>query len=221
MCLGDLSIFILKHIRARAVDHADASPRRVSKPGSMLARFDAAPSCFDADQFHLVICDKPAEDTNRIRPAAHTGDDHIWQPPHIHHHLFARLPSDHGLELAHDRWIRMRTQCRTEQIMRIAHIRNPIADRFVDGILQGLRPGRYRAHFRPEQFHPEHIRLLPRDVNHTHVDDTLEAQQCSHGGRGNAVLTGACLGNDTFLPHPLDQQCLPERVVDLVRARVG
>src|SRR5207237_10587690 len=45
-------------------------------------------------------------------------------------------------------------------------------------------------------------------------------QQRADGGRGHAVLSGAGLGDDTPLSHPLRQQRLPQRVVQLVRAGV-
>ncbi len=84
MGLGNLTIFILQNVRSRAVNDTHAPLRWVTKPRRMLARFDAAPACFDADQFHLLIAHKSAENTDRIRPAAHAGNDHIRQAPHIH-----------------------------------------------------------------------------------------------------------------------------------------
>ena len=63
-------------------------------------------------------------------------------------------------------------------------------------------------------------RLAPH-VFGAHVDDALEAEQRAGGGAGDAVLPGAGLGDDARLAHPLGEQRLPERVVDLVRAGMG
>ena len=46
-------------------------------------------------------------------------------------------------------------------------------------------------------------------------------KQGAGGGGGDAVLTGAGLGDDPVLAHPLGEQRLTEGVVDLVRAGVG
>ena len=73
----------------------------------------------------------------------------------------------------------------------------------------------------PKQLHAQHVEFLPRDVRGAHVDDALEAQQRADGGRGHAVLSGARLGHDARLAHPLREQGLAQGVVDLVRAGVG
>ena len=59
---------------------------------------------------------------------------------------------------------------------------------------------------------------LAADVLHAHEDRTLEAEQRGGGGRRNAVLPGAGLGDHALLAHALGEQQLAERVVDLVRA---
>ena len=45
-------------------------------------------------------------------------------------------------------------------------------------------------------------------------------EQRADGGRGDAVLARAGLGDDALLAHALGKQALAERVVDLVRAGV-
>ena len=54
-----------------------------------------------------------------------------------------------------------------------------------------------------------------------HVDDAFEAELGADGGRRDAVLAGAGLGDDPLLAHPDGEQRLPEGVVDLVGAGVG
>ena len=58
------------------------------------------------------------------------------------------------------------------------------------------------------------------DVDGAHVHLALEAHQRRRGGRGDAVLAGAGLGDEPRLAHPLGEQRLAEHVVDLVRAGV-
>ena len=72
-----------------------------------------------------------------------------------------------------------------------------------------------------EQLHAHDVERLAAHVLGAHVDAALEAEQRAGGGRRHAVLSGAGLGDDPALPHPPGEQCLPQRVVDFVRARVG
>ena len=71
-----------------------------------------------------------------------------------------------------------------------------------------------------EQPHPEDVERLPLHVVDAHVDVARQAEQRADGRRRHAVLAGAGLGDDAPLAHPLREQRLPERVVDLVRAGV-
>src|SRR5512138_716321 len=102
MSLGDLSIFVLQDIRAGAVDDADASLGRVAKAGCMPAGLDPAAARLDADQLDLLVLHEAAEDSDRIGPATHTGNDRVGQASHFHYDLFTRFCADHRLELAHD-----------------------------------------------------------------------------------------------------------------------
>ena len=62
---------------------------------------------------------------------------------------------------------------------------------------------------------------LAAHVLGAHVDDAVEPEQRAGGGGRDAVLAGAGLGDDPRLAHPLGEQRLAERVVDLVGAGVG
>ncbi|MBC8075991.1 MAG: pyridoxal-phosphate dependent enzyme, partial [Chloroflexales bacterium] len=66
-----------------------------------------------------------------------------------------------------------------------------------------------------EQTHPVNGGQLAADVLGTHVDDALQVQQRAGGRRRDPVLAGARLGDDPRLSHPLGQQRLAERVVEL------
>lgn len=54
-----------------------------------------------------------------------------------------------------------------------------------------------------------------------HVDDALHAEASTHSRRRHPVLPPSRFGDDTALADALRQKGLSNRVVDLVRARVG
>ena len=114
----------------------------------------------------------------------------------------------------------MRTERRAEQVKRVLDVGHPVADRLVDGVLERLAAALDRDHFRAEQLHAKDVGLLAGDVDAAHVDVAVETEQRAGGRAGDAMLTRAGLGDDPLLAHPLSQQRLTERVVDLVRAGV-
>ncbi len=107
-----------------------------------------------------------------------------------------------------------------QQVVGVFDVGDPVAQRLVDGVLEGRRAGPDRDDLGTEQLHPGDVEGLPLGVHLAHVDDAFEAEQRA-GGRGrHTVLSGPGLGDDPALAHPFDQQRLPEHVVDLVRAGV-
>ena len=92
--------------------------------------------------------------------------------------------------------------------------------RLVDGVLERAAAAVDGFDLGAEQAHAEHVERLAIDVDGAHVDLALHAHQGRRGGRGDAVLAGAGLGDEPGLAHPLGQQRLTEDVVDLVRAGV-
>jgi hypothetical protein len=62
---------------------------------------------------------------------------------------------------------------------------------------------------------------LPLHIVSAHVDVTLEPEQCADRGGGDAVLTRTGFGDDAPFAHPLGEERLPERIVDLVGSGVG
>ena len=81
-------------------------------------------------------------------------------------------------------------------------------------------PASTRADRRAEQLHAEDVERLALHVLGAHVDVALEPEQRADGRGRDAVLAGAGFGDDAPLAHPLREQRLAERVVDLVRAGV-
>ena len=135
-------------------------------------------------------------------------------------HLGPRLTADDRLEVTDHRGIRMRSDGRSEQVVRGAHVGHPIADRLVHRVFQRLRAALDAADLRAEQLHPEHVRRLTPHVQGPHVDDAFEAKEGTGGRRRDAVLARAGLRDHPMLPHPLREERLAHRAVDLVRAGV-
>ncbi len=142
------------------------------------------------------------------------------QPADLIETLAARLLADDGLELANHERIRVRPEDGSEQVVAVGDVGDPVAHRLVDGVLQRARAGVDAPHGRAEQLHPEDVQRLALHVVGAHVDVAVEPQERTDRRRRDAVLPGAGLGNHAPLPHPLCQQRLPERVVDLVGPRV-
>ena len=107
-----------------------------------------------------------------------------------------------------------------EQVVRVLDVGDPVAQGFVDGVLQNLVAEGHLDHFGAEHTHAGHVQGLAAGVDLAHVDAALEAKHGAHGGGGHAVLAGAGLRDHAGLAHALDEQGLAERVVDLVRAGV-
>ena len=104
--------------------------------------------------------------------------------------------------------------------MGVAHRGHPVAQRLVDRVLQRAAATLDGLDLGAEQAHPEHVELLALDVDGAHVDLALHPEQCRRRGRGDAVLAGAGLGDESRLAHPPGEQRLAEDVVDLVRPGV-
>ena len=81
-------------------------------------------------------------------------------------------------------------------------------------------PNSTGPHLRAEEAHPLDVRSLPAHVLGAHVDDALEPEAGADGRGRDAVLARAGLGDDPALAEAARQDCLAERVVQLVRAGV-
>ncbi len=135
--------------------------------------------------------------------------------------LLARLFADHPLQVADQGRVGRRADRGADHVVGGLDVGDPVADRGADRLLEGAGTGLDRGHLGPEQLHPLDVGRLAADVLAAHVDDALEPEQGAGGGGGDAVLAGAGLGDHPRLAHPLRQQRLADRVVDLVGAGVG
>src|SRR3990172_7520916 len=112
----------------------------------------------------------------------------------------------------------MRTDYRADQIMGRLHVCYPIAQRFIDGIFQSLRPMIYGSHFGAKQLHAADIEPLAFHIFGSHVDNTAQSELCANSRRGYAVLPRPGLGNNPSFPEMFCKQRLSNTVVDFMRA---
>mmetsp|Transcript_17886 Transcript_17886/g.46262 ORF Transcript_17886/g.46262 Transcript_17886/m.46262 type:complete len:219 (+) Transcript_17886:666-1322(+) len=186
----------------------------------MAIRVNAVAAGLDADQLDVFVPHERVEHADRVRAAADARDHHVGHLARVLLDLLPSLLANHRLEVAHDGREGVRADGRADQVVRGAHVGHPVAHRLVDGVFERLGPRVDRVHLRAEHLHPEHVERLAADILRPHVHDALEPHERAHGGGGDAVLPRASLGDDALLVQPLRQQRLPNRVVDLVRARV-
>jgi hypothetical protein len=99
-------------------------------------------------------------------------------------------------------------------------MRHPVAERFIDRVLERARSALDDADIGTEEAHTQDVRLLATHIFRSHVNDAIEAEQRTYRGGGNAMLPGSGFGDDATLSHARGEQSLAECVVELVRACV-
>ena len=166
------------------------------------------------------VVEEGREQPDRVGAAADAGGDGVGQRAGQLEALRAGLVADAAAEVADHRRERVRSGGRAEAVGGVVDAGHPVADRLVDGVLEGARARRHRDHLGAEQLHPRDVERLPLGVDLAHVDGAVEAEVRRRGGRGDAVLAGTGLGDHPGLAHPLGEQRLAEHVADLVGAGV-
>ena len=180
-----------------------------------------SPAGLDPDQLDRRVVEEGDEGPDRVRAAADAGDHPRRQRALGGQRLLARLVADHPLQVADEGRVRRRPDRRADDVVGGGDVGDPVADRGADRLLQRPGAGLDRRHLGAEQAHALDVGRLAAHVLGAHVDDALEPEQRAGGGRRDPVLPGAGLGDHPRLAHPLGEQRLADRVVDLVGAGVG
>ena len=186
--------------------------------GRMVSGLDTLTCCLDAIDRDRFVVEERMEEPDGIRAAADTGDQRIRQAACHIEHLLARFTADYGLEVTHHGRVWMRAGDGADDIESVVDVRDPVAHRFVECILECPGTRANGNDFRTKQLHAVDIGLLACDIDLTHVDDALEPEARGDSGRGYAMLACTCLCNDARLAHALGKQGLANGVVDLVCA---
>ncbi len=100
---------------------------------------EPVPARFDAVDRDLAVVEEGMEEADRVRAAADRGDERVGKPALRVHDLLAHLVADHRLEVAHHRRIGMRAGRRADDVVGGLDIRDPVAQRLVQGVLQACR----------------------------------------------------------------------------------
>ena len=169
---------------------------------------------------HALVAEERLEQPDRVGAAAHARGHGVRQHAVPVQALRPRLVADAAGEVADHARERVRSGGGAEEVRRVVDGRDPVAERLVDGVLEGAAAGVDRDDLRAEQAHPDHVERLALHVDRAHVDGAVEAEVRRGGGGGDAVLAGAGLGDHAVLAHPLGEQRLAQHVADLVGAGV-
>src|SRR5918995_3081012 len=215
--LADLAALRLQHVAHRPVQNAQPA---FGERSSVLSRGEATPRRLDTDEPNILSSDERVEGANSIRAGADAGDDGIWVAAETLSALGLHLRPYNGLEVAYDLRVRGWSDYAPYDVVGVSHVRHPVPYRLVDGVFEGARTGKDGHNLGPEELHPHHVEPLAAGVFLAHVDEALLAVEGGDGGRGDAVLAGSGLGDDTLLAHAVGEQYLAQGVVDLVRPRV-
>ena len=184
----------------------------------MLSRLQAPPGGLHTDEFDRRVVVEGVEQADTVTAAADAGHQVVRQAVVSGQDLLSGFLPDDDLEVAHYHRVGVRADHGAEQVIGVPDITDPIADGLVDGVFQRPASGGHRAHFRTHQLHAVDVGRLAADILISHVDDTFQAEHGAGRRRGDAVLAGAGLGNDSLFTHAPGQQCLPYGIVNLVGA---
>ena len=217
MGAGDLPFFILEHVTHSSLEYATPA---ACESRRVLTQLEAAAAGLHSHHADSGVAEKIVEEPDGVAPSSYAREKKIRQAAFGPQDLFARLFSNDGLKVPHDLRIRVGPKNGAQEVVCRRDVGHPVAHGFVDRILERSAPRIYRGHFCTEQAHAKDVEGLPAHVFGAHVNLALHAEQRRDGGRGDAMLSRAGLGNDAGLPHAPRQKHLSQRVVDFVRARM-
>src|SRR3989339_2048205 len=104
--------------------------------GSVFFRANTLASGLNTDEPDLFFTDKIVEQAYGITTAANAGDTAIGQTAFEFQNLAPYLATHNGLKIADNHRIGMRAHDRPNQVVCFAHSGHPIAQRFVDRVLE-------------------------------------------------------------------------------------
>src|SRR6267143_4560900 len=210
----DLPFLVREKKSFGALQHAEAPGLETR---GMLTATNSFAASFNADHPHISILEKGMEQADGVAAAADARDEQVRQALFAFENLAARFNADDALKIAYHHRVRVRAQHGAQYIMCGAHVRDPIAHRFVDRFFErGLAGGDWN-NFRAEKFHTRDVQRLPFHIDLAHINHAFATEPGGDRGTGNAVLTGSGFSDDTALSHSLREQDLSERVIAFVR----
>ena len=100
---------------------------------------EAVTGRLDAEDPHVAIVEERMEEANGIGPATDAGDDGVGQSALGRHDLLACFLADDGLEVAHHGRIGVRSSGGADDVVGVADVGDPVAQRLVHRVLECAR----------------------------------------------------------------------------------
>ena len=161
--------------------------------------------CFNADQFYLCVSQKSMKDANGIGASSNTGKYRIRKISCGFNHLFPCFYANNRLQLSDQKWVGMRTDNRTNNVIGVVWMGHPITESLINGSAQCFIARIDRNNFGSKLQHPINIGRLSFYVHASHVDHTGNANTSTSSGYGNTVLTGSGFSNHSLCPETFCQ----------------
>mmetsp|Transcript_126736 Transcript_126736/g.354854 ORF Transcript_126736/g.354854 Transcript_126736/m.354854 type:complete len:222 (-) Transcript_126736:1269-1934(-) len=161
------------------------------------------------------------EGANGVGSTTNTGDDGVRESSILFLELRLDLPSNNTLEVANNGWEWMGANRRSNEVVRISNVRDPVTHGFVDSILECPLTILHRDDLCAKSIHAENIQLLSFAVNSSHVNDALQSKHGTNSSGSHTVLSSSCLSNDTRFSEAFGEKGLANSVINLVSTSVG
>ena len=109
------------------------------------------------------------------------------------------------MEKPNHRRERVRTRSRTQQVVGVLNVSDPVTQRLINSVFKSSRTVLYGNNLCPQQLHTSHVQSLPLGVLLPHVHNALHAEQGSGSCGSYTVLARTGLSDQTGFAHPLSQ----------------
>ena len=138
---------------------------------------------FHPDRVNFRIPDERVENPHGVGTSPNTGHHRAGKHSLDLQDLLPGLPPDDRLEIPDHSGEGVGSHHRSDDVVGILYVGDPIPDRLVGGILQGPGPGRHRTDLGPEKLHAVDVQGLPGYVLLPHVDHAVQAKEGSRRWR--------------------------------------
>mmetsp|Transcript_11586 Transcript_11586/g.20582 ORF Transcript_11586/g.20582 Transcript_11586/m.20582 type:complete len:366 (+) Transcript_11586:390-1487(+) len=218
VCFCNLSIFILEQKGTGAMEHTGLTKRQGS---AVVFSSHTFSSRFDTENSNFLVVDKGVEHSNSVGSSSDASDNYIGQLADLLQRLVLGLTANYRLEVTYDGGERVRADCTANNVVRGAHVRNPVTHSFVNRVLEGLGAARNTNYLCTENLHTENVECLSPHVFFTHVNSTVQVEKSTCGGSCYTVLTSSSLRDNTLLTNATCNKALSQGIVDLMCTGVG
>src|SRR5207249_10030299 len=109
------------------------------------------------DQFDILVIYERMERAHRVASSPHRSNDGDREGPFMRNDLLLYLSPYDALKVPHHHRIRMRSHDRTDQVVGVVEIRDPVSKCLIYRVFECLRSALYGVDSRPEKFHAEDV----------------------------------------------------------------